>query len=139
MNPSKLTWDELRKRPQGAILYDKERKGCHLIIRFGGASLCAYIGVPRGHRLAEKELDMPCHGGVTFFSYGDTGCCWRKDWFYWGWDYAHSGDCLLFHDDMPGLASVLPLLKKWDFGDVKKELEEVYKWFIKSCKGRRKA
>ena len=55
-------------------------------------ALCAYLGVPRDHWLADMEsLEFDCHWGVTFRGEGGDGIR-PENWFWYGWDYAHAGD-----------------------------------------------
>lgn len=68
-----------------------------LIIERNG-SFCAYVGVPSNNPLAGRVYDdMPleCHGGLTFGSEGGDGG-WPKGWYWYGWDYMHSGDRTTF-------------------------------------------
>lgn len=75
------------------------------IIARGGFSLCAYIGVPENHWLADLEmLEFPCHWGITFRGPGNE--VFPQGWYWYGWDYAHAGDYI----ELP--AGLEALLKK---------------------------
>jgi hypothetical protein len=69
------------------------------IVLRGAPSLCAYIGIPTWHPLAGldyNDVPLDVHGGLTFGDRGDGE--WRSAKYFWyGWDYAHSGD-LCFYD-----------------------------------------
>lgn len=102
-----------------APLVDYQREGLRMLVRRGGASLTAYIGVPESHPLADfnyDDLPVEVHGGLTF---GST----FKDvpgWFFYGWDYAHLGDRsfydVKYREERDGHA--------WTVEEVRLELEE---------------
>lgn len=95
-----------------------------LIIQ-GFAGLCAYVGVPRDHWMADMdELQFPCHREVTFRGEGD-GDYRPEDWY--GWDYQHAGDAQVIPDDVRELLSddVLQFLesgKRWTVAEVEQDL-----------------
>src|SRR5688572_17088313 len=96
------TWDAVVSAPVGHIFEDRHEDGVRFLIMRGPAALCAYVGVPDSHPLAGQSYDdMPiqCHGGLT---YGDNGGDkWPKGWYWYGWDYAHSGDRSVYTDLHP--------------------------------------
>ena len=69
------------------------------LILQGPLSLCAYIGVPNDHWLANiDDINFVCHRAITYQGEGDGEL--RPLGFYWyGWDYGHSGDRLTFGED----------------------------------------
>ena len=74
------------------ILDDGNYKGYNYVIVNYGMHPCAYIEIPKGHRFYEKdyeEIDLDCHGGLTFSDFRDFGF---GEKYYIGWDYAHLGD-----------------------------------------------
>lgn len=78
----------------GEIVCDKYTNGVRVLVMRGPASWCVYLGVPIGHPLAGKDYDaipLDCHGGLTFSSEGG-GKTWPKDFWWYGYDYAHAGD-----------------------------------------------
>ena len=78
-----------------------------LVLR-GPFSLCAYLGVPQQHWLADiDDLEFPCHWGVTFRQAGD-GALWPAGWFWFGWDYGHAGDFIDVPDEIRVLEDLLP-------------------------------
>uniref|UniRef100_A0A6M3JJC4 Uncharacterized protein n=1 Tax=viral metagenome TaxID=1070528 RepID=A0A6M3JJC4_9ZZZZ len=94
-----MTWKELKATKVGTILHDKDEEGLRFIIMRGPASLCAYIGLPLNHPLADQnynDLPIQAHGGLTFGRVGEDE--WPKGYFWFGWDYAHGRD-YSFGDD----------------------------------------
>ena len=66
------------------------------LILQGFAGYCAYIGVPQEHWLADmEELEFVCHYGITFRGPGGDGIR-PEGWYWYGWDYQHSGDKRFF-------------------------------------------
>src|SRR5207249_3603572 len=67
-----------------------------------------YIGVPEGHPLAAAEsyedLPLRVHGGLTYASHG--GKEWPKGWYWWGWDYCHAGDRMMYDSAVAGIVSL---------------------------------
>lgn len=116
-----LTWEEIKATPVGTILYDEFDEGIRFIIMRGTACLCAYIGIPLDHPLANKSYDdlpVSAHGGLTFANKGD-GEIRPKEFFWYGWDYGHSGDYCFYGDDMPTFRNLDE--KKWLIEDVIKD------------------
>ena len=86
-----------------------------MLIRFivmrGSCSLWAYVGIPNEHPLAGhsyKDLPIRAHGGLTFGSKGDgeKGKYRPRGFFWYGWDYSHSGDYAFFYDKDPVFESI---------------------------------
>ena len=87
------TWEELKELKSGTILYDEYDEGLRFIVMRGPPALCGYVGVPESHPLAGHSYDdlpVEAHGGLTFGQKGDGR--WPEGYFWYGWDYAHSGD-----------------------------------------------
>ena len=115
----KLTWEEIRAKEVGTILHDEFDEGIRFIIMRGPGSLCAYIGIPLDHPLANKsynDLSVSAHGGLTFAKKGEKGF-FPEGFFWYGWDYAHSGDYCFYNDE--------PCLSKFKFNHLKEK-----KWLI---------
>lgn len=114
--------------PPGAKAFEStdELSGLRLLVTRGYMGFCAYVGAPQGHPLTEvTELNIPCHGSVTFSEWGAAGSVWEPGWYWWGWDYQHAGDAL----DVEGaLLSEAPLGKD--------EMENIVNLF-KGFNGRR--
>lgn len=85
----------------GKIVHDSFEDGIRFIVMRGPSSWCGYVGVPLSHPLSGFHYDaipVNAHGGLTFASEGkdvkDTS--WPKDFYWYGWDYAHCGDRCVF-------------------------------------------
>lgn len=119
------TWEEMRKDKSGTIYKDWFEDGIRCLIMRGPASLCAYLGVPETHPLADKSYDdipLSVHGGLTFSCKGDG---MRPTGYYWyGWDYAHCNDYAFYYDEPP-LANGFDHSpdKKWTVDEVEKEIK----------------
>jgi hypothetical protein len=89
------TWEEQKLIPNGEIFSDETTDdGVRVIVVQGPSHLCAYVGVPLSHPLANQDytnLPLSCHGGLTFGHLGN-GDPWPKGFFWYGWDYGHCGD-----------------------------------------------
>lgn len=108
------SWEELVNMKEGSILKDWFDEGVRCLIIRGPASICAYVGVQADHPLAGHNYDnipVRCHYGLTFSGEGD-GTYRPKGYYWYGWDYAHSGDYCFYYDSAP--------LKGFDHSDDKK-------------------
>lgn len=88
------TFQELANDEVGTKYIDSFEDGLRLIVLRGPSALCAYIGIPKDHPLANFSYDdipLSVHGGLTFGALGD-GTYLPGEQFFYGWDYAHSGD-----------------------------------------------
>lgn len=121
-----MNWEELLQVKEGEIILDKFDEGIRFIIIRGPSALCAYIGIPLDHPLSGFDYDsipIECHGGLTFAGKGDG---YRPEGYYWyGWDYGHSGDYAFYYDTLPQLTNSLSYLrqqdKKWTPDEVEKD------------------
>lgn len=110
-------WEELLAMKEGTRLREWNEGEVKCVIIRSSASLCAYLGIPANHRLAGKNYDLMgiyCHGGLTFSDEGD-GTYLPKDYWFYGWDYAHVGD-YPFYADMSILQDAYekdPAIKAW--------------------------
>lgn len=123
MEESKYSWDEISNIAAGTILEDGYENDLRYLIVRGPSSLCAYIGIPKDHPLANFDYDgipIECHGGLTFGEMGD-GDMRPDNYFWYGWDYAHYGD-FSFYDTRCGYVKDG---KKWLLEDVRKEIWSV--------------
>ena len=84
---------------KGCIVKDWYEDGVRrLILNMKGSHFTQYIGIPKGHPLAGFSYDdipLNCHYGLTFSGEGE-GKLTAKDFYWYGWDYAHSGDYTYF-------------------------------------------
>lgn len=88
-----VSWADVVAAESGHVFLDKFEDGLRFIIMRGPASICAYVGVPESHPLAGhsyEDLPVQAHGGLTFSDKG--GKSWPEGFWWYGWDYAHSGD-----------------------------------------------
>ena len=91
------------------LLADARRGNARFIVlKSDLGHYCAYVGVPEGHALAglpyqdlfdsdtgeyagNPHMSLPVHGGLTFAGPGGDGGR-PPNWYWYGWDYAHSFD-----------------------------------------------
>jgi hypothetical protein len=95
------------------------------LILEGGASLCAYVGIPADHPLAGRNYDdMPleCHGGLTFGDAGSKRGPWPAGWYWYGWDYAHLGDITRYDRKY---RTIDPDAHEWTVEEVEAEARQV--------------
>ncbi|MEE9510418.1 MAG: hypothetical protein V3V81_07990 [Candidatus Bathyarchaeia archaeon] len=92
----KKSFEDIAKDEMGTIYYDKFDEGVRFIVMRGPVSLCGYVGIPAKHPLAGHNYDdlpIEAHGGLTFSQRGKGGeDHWPRGYWWYGWDYAHSGD-----------------------------------------------
>jgi hypothetical protein len=96
------TFDEIRKDPPGTTYIDRIEEGIRFIVMRGPGALCAYVSivgnigkilhVENALDQTRQELDLNCHGGVTL----EGTSSFLPDGYWYGWDYAHAGDRLMF-------------------------------------------
>ena len=97
-----MTWDEIKDAESGTIFHDVFDEGIRFIVMRGSCSLCAYVGIPLAHPLAYHDYDdlpIRAHGGLTFASEGRDR--WPEGFYWYGWDYSHSGDYPFYADRLP--------------------------------------
>ena len=122
MKEAVMTWEQLSKQEVGAILHDVFEEGVRFIVMRGPATLCAYVGIPLEHPLAGFDYDdltVRAHGGLTFARKGESA--WPKDFYWYGWDYGHAGDCSFYDDRFIGTDLENKTDKKWLVEDVVKD------------------
>lgn len=96
-----------------------------------GTHPTAYIKIPKGHKLYNKdyddiygEVDIDVHGGITY----SRDHLWISEnqkiegWFI-GWDYAHYGDYAGYEEILPKEMRIGG--KKWTTEEIFKEVKEV--------------
>lgn len=85
---------DISKIPKGTILRDWHDGGVRIVVLRSTFSMNVYLGVPTDHPLAGfgyDDIPLDCHGGLTFSSEG-TDKILPKGYYWYGYDYAHSGD-----------------------------------------------
>ena len=111
------SWEEMCKDESRTTYRDWYEDGVRCLIVRGPGGLCAYLGVPIDHHLSGRGYDnipLDCHGGLTYSGEGD-GKYRPKNWYWYGWDYSHSGDYAFYYDQDP-------LVGKFNHGEEKKWL-----------------
>lgn len=107
----------------GQVVHDSYVDGVRVLVMRGPSALCAYCGVPSKHPLAGHSYDnlaVDCHGGLTYASEGKEGSGWPEGFYWYGWDYSHSGDRST-HDYKDYMLSKFPLSndeKEWTIKEV---------------------
>ena len=118
------TFEELAEDAAGTIYVDAYENDVRYLIMRGGASLCAYLGVPKDHPLwgfDYESLPLSVSGGLTFAGEGTTKNLWPESWYWYGWDYAHCDD-KSFYDLDRRFKPFKEDLKAWTVEDVQKEI-----------------
>lgn len=83
------------------LLHKGNYKGYNYYILNLGTHPTAYIEIPKGHKLYQKDYDdiyINVHGGLTYSDDSLMGVK-SENWFI-GWDYAHYDDYAGFYGDM---------------------------------------
>lgn len=107
------------------VLAEGEYKGHKYVVRSYGTHPCAYVSV--AGKKAINTDDIICHGEVTYYK-DHLPMSEASDDIWWiGWDYAHSGDRLGWHEYFPHCE------KSWTTKEIEQEclkvidqLEELY-------------
>lgn len=117
----------------GQIFFDQLLVGTPFrgLILQGFAGMCAYVGVPRDHWIADMAgLHFECHGPVTYRGEGD-GDIRPAGWYWYGWDYQHAGDKLSIDEEFlkmlpPDMVEHLKTFwssgKEWTLAEVEQDL-----------------
>lgn len=113
----KIGWSQILRDKEGTVYKDWTQDGIRCQIVRGTAALCAYLGVPIDHPFAGRDYDdvsLECHGGLT---YSRKGCNAGRPvgWWWYGWDYGHAGDAVVFSNRIHG--------HEWLPVEVKKEID----------------
>ena len=104
MRIGKMVYEKNRKVE---LLYTSLYKGYKYFVFNLGTHPTAYVEIPKGNMLYEKDYDsiyddynIYAHGGLTYSSHNLMGVD-STAWFI-GWDYAHAGDYMGYYEDMIG-------------------------------------
>jgi hypothetical protein len=131
------TFEEIAADESGTVYEDGYENGVRFLIMRGPGSLCAYMGVPNDHPMAGFGYDdlpgMEVHGGLTYSSEGKAGTSWPEGWFWYGWDYSHSGD-KSFYDLREDLFRRGNDDRAWTVADVRKQIWSATYDFAKLCR-----
>jgi hypothetical protein len=128
------TFDDLFEIPPGTILSTINNGLMKGMVMRNMFSLCAYIGIPMWHPLANLNYDdipLEVHGGLTFGSKGD-GEKWPSKFYWYGWDYGHYGDMSIYPLELMEL--ILKYRENehgWTVAEVEAELQEAMEQFKK--------
>lgn len=106
------------------ILHKGEFKGFNFAIINYGTHPCCYVFLPEGNKYFGKtydEIDIDCHGGLTF-SEDDLifNPLPNKDWII-GWDYAHYNDYMGYYGELESYEKN----KKWTTEELFEEVKQV--------------
>jgi len=74
------------------------------------------------------DLCVPVHGGFTFSNTMEHDFRNCKNYWFFGWDYAHSGDCFMEYGE-DRLTNELSDGKVWQIDEIRKELDSACKFF----------
>jgi len=74
--------------------HEENLNGYHIVVVFNRTARCGYIGLPKGHKLEERDysdFDFDVHGGLTF---GSSAFTFKEDThdYYFGFDCMHCDD-----------------------------------------------
>lgn len=110
---------------KGEIIKDWMEGGIRCLIMRGPVSFCAYLGVPEGHPLdglSYEEIPLTCHGGLTFAGINKSDGIRPKNWYFFGWDYAHASDKCHYEIELPHFSEDE---KDWTDKEVEHEIKSV--------------
>ena len=145
-------------KPRTVVFTGIWEKDIQLMIRRGMA-WCAYVGIPMKYRITKNynDIDIECHGGLTFGEKGVDDSEYKKGYFWYGWDYGHFGDYVHYSVEMEGkkfdkrtkdykaVKTVFNEMNKshkengdkdWKLSEVVSDLFDVAEQFNKIVKGR---
>lgn len=105
------------------VLHKGEFKGFKFAIVSYGTHPCCYVFLPKEHKYYGKsydEIDIDCHGGLT---YSDNELIFNPlvndDWVI-GWDYAHYNDYMGYYG-----SDSFENSKKWTTKELFEEVKQV--------------
>lgn len=132
------------KRIDGIVLKNGIYKGIEYYIVSYGTHPCAYIRLtPKfkryfGKKYNETEyyFNLYCNGGCTYskeYLPFDNNFKKRNSW-YIGWDYGHSGDYVGYYIKYCKGKSELSKLKKWNAIQIFEEVKDVINQLLEGIK-----
>mgnify|MGYP000897041619 CR=1 FL=1 len=95
-----MKYEEIKKLETVTILKDWMDENVRVIIVRGPVSVVVYLGIPIDHTFVRKDynnIELDCHGGLTFSNEGD-GINRPEGLWWYGWDYAHAGDKAFYEE-----------------------------------------
>lgn len=125
-----------KERITRCLYEEKTEDGYMIIIISLGTHPCAYIGVPKGHKLygvSSEELNdsecyIDCHYGCNYSD--DNVMGFHRDYWFLGWDYGHCDDFIGYYLK-DGTSELLRQDKKWTTEEIYQEclvaLEDIKK------------
>ena len=122
-------WQIVARAPFGHVFEDRMIGMLRFLITRGPIALCAYIGIPLGHPLSGRkydELEIPCHGGLTFSEAGDGGI-WPADRWWYGWDYGHFQDRTIYSSPELAYRAWTPAMVAEDAEEALREFDHLVK------------
>lgn len=125
---------DVRELKPQEVVRDWYEDGIHVVVLRGGASWCAYFGLPVTHPMSGYDYDnipgFGAHGGLTYC--GELDGMFKGEYFY-GWDYAHLGDFCWY--DIPGYGKdgFQDKDHKWTIGEVVADTKNIL-WEFKNLK-----
>lgn len=112
----------------GEILDSGEIDGYKYKIVSYGIHPCAYVCLPKNDKfygLPYDEIDIDCHGGLTYGSF-------QQNEFWIGWDYAHWGDYCGYHALFDFDSEFVE--KRWTTAEILEEVKDVIKQLCEANK-----
>lgn len=101
------------------IVKEGEYKGYDFLIRtVFNSHYCAYVRIPEDHKfygIPYDEIDIDCHGGLTFSEFTNFAPLNIQKGYWIGWDYAHCDDWTPYHTNG----------KKWTIDEIYEEVKKV--------------
>ena len=129
VNPKLSLNDTAKNIPWKTVCADWDHEGIKIRILRGPGAFCTYLGIPNNHPLANLDYDsvnVNCHGGLTFGQKGfidkiDGKILLSPSYYWYGYDYAHAGDCIYF---LPKCSKYVTQGKDWTLQEVIDDAEE---------------
>lgn len=110
------------------VLHKGEFKGFKFAIVSYGTHPCCYVFLPKEHKYYGKsydEIDIDCHGGLTYLNEDLIFNPLVNDDWVIGWDYAHLNDYLGI-DEIEFMKKIVHSQdKKWTTEELFEEVKQV--------------
>ena len=135
MENKEIYFDRKKNREFKILAKGKENEFFWIILSHG-THPCSYIGIPKTHpyyhlsydEIYDKGIEIDVHGGITFndpdFWFNPI---FLDDYWFIGWDYAHSGD-YNYYPDLEGMLSFRnPTDHEWTLIELQEEMKQALK------------